>query len=74
LQQFIKRVLLTYLRIANKQVGLLIIFGEEVLKSDIHRIVNNYDENARTNAGDDQVFTMKFPSASSAPLRENILE
>ena len=39
-----KKTLLTYLRIADKRVGLLINFGEEVLKKGIHRIVNNYTE------------------------------
>jgi GxxExxY protein len=39
-----KKVLLTYLRLANKQVGLLINFGEEVLKDGLHRVVNNYEE------------------------------
>ncbi len=46
-----KKVLLTYLRIADKRVGLLINFGEEVLKSGIHRIVNNYvEEESRSGA------------------------
>jgi GxxExxY protein len=39
-----KKQLLTHLRITNKQVGLLINFGEELLKKGIHRIVNNYSE------------------------------
>lgn len=39
-----KKVLLTYLRISDKRVGLLINFGEEVLKNGIHRIANNYVE------------------------------
>ncbi len=33
--------LLTYLRLSNKKLGLLINFNSEVLKSGIHRIVNN---------------------------------
>lgn len=41
-----KKMLLTYLRLADKQVGLLINFGEEVLKNGIHRVVNNYREEA----------------------------
>jgi GxxExxY protein len=41
-----KKVLLTYLRLADKRVGLLINFGEEVLKKGIHRIANNYVEEA----------------------------
>jgi GxxExxY protein len=39
-----KKMLLTYLRLADKRVGLLINFGEEVLKNGLHRIVNNYTE------------------------------
>ena len=39
-----KKTLLTYLRIADKRIGLLINFGEEVLKNGIHRIANNYLE------------------------------
>src|SRR5258706_9243825 len=33
--------LLTYLRLSNKKLGLLINFNSEDLKSGIHRIVNN---------------------------------
>jgi GxxExxY protein len=32
---------LTYLRLTGLRLGLLIIFGEAVLKNGIHRIVNN---------------------------------
>ena len=39
-----KKQLLTYLRLADKRVGLLINFGEELLKDGIHRIVNNFVE------------------------------
>lgn len=39
-----KKQVLTYLRLTNKQVGLLINFNVEVLKDGIHRIVNNYVE------------------------------
>jgi GxxExxY protein len=39
-----KKQLLTYLRLADLRVGLLINFGEELLKYGIHRIVNNFDE------------------------------
>jgi iron complex transport system substrate-binding protein len=35
--------LLTYLRLLNLPVGLLINFGEATLKEGLHRIVNNYD-------------------------------
>ncbi|HEX2476226.1 MAG TPA: GxxExxY protein [Lacipirellulaceae bacterium] len=37
-----KKTLLTYLRITDKRIGLLINFGEEVLRNGIHRIANNY--------------------------------
>ena len=37
-----KKQLLTYLRITNKEVGLLINFNESYLKNGIIRIVNNY--------------------------------
>ena len=36
--------LLTYLKAAHKQVGLLINFNVPVLKNGIRRLVNNYDE------------------------------
>lgn len=39
-----KKQLLTHLRLTATQVGLLINFGEELLKNGIHRIVNNYRE------------------------------
>jgi GxxExxY protein len=39
-----KKTLLTHLRLADKRVGLLINFGEEVLKNGLHRIANNYVE------------------------------
>jgi GxxExxY protein len=41
-----KKILLTYLRLADKRVGLLINFGEEVLKNGIHRVANSYVEEA----------------------------
>ena len=37
-----KKQLLTYLRLANKQIGLLINFNEEVLKTGITRLINKY--------------------------------
>ena len=46
--------LLTYLRLGNWEVGLLINFNVEVLRLGIKRIVNNFQESA---------------SAPSAPLR-----
>jgi GxxExxY protein len=39
-----KKTLLTYLRISDKRAGLLINFGEELLKNGIHRVVNKYVE------------------------------
>lgn len=39
-----KNQLLTYLRLMDKRVGLLINFGAELLKDGIHRIVNNLNE------------------------------
>jgi GxxExxY protein len=36
-----KKQLLTYLRLANKELGLLINFGEILLKKGIHRIINS---------------------------------
>jgi GxxExxY protein len=39
-----KKQLLTHLKITKKQVGLLINFGEELLKDGVHRIVNNFTE------------------------------
>ena len=39
-----KKQLLTYLRLADMRVGLLINFGEELLKNGIHRVVNGLAE------------------------------
>jgi len=39
-----KKQLLTYLRLADKRLGLLINFGTELLKDGISRIVNGLDE------------------------------
>ncbi|MEP6780970.1 MAG: GxxExxY protein [Gemmatimonadaceae bacterium] len=39
-----KKQLLTYLRLSNLQVGLLINFGAATLKEGLHRIVNNFDD------------------------------
>ena len=35
---------LTYLKLAGLQLGLLINFGQELLKDGIHRLVNNLEE------------------------------
>ena len=40
-----KKQLLTYLRLADKRLGLLINFGEALLKNGIYRIANNLEEN-----------------------------
>jgi GxxExxY protein len=39
-----KKQLLTYLRLANKRLGLLINFGADLLKDGIFRIVNGLEE------------------------------
>jgi len=39
-----KKQLLTYLRLADIRVGLLINFGAELLKNGIHRVVNGLNE------------------------------
>ena len=36
--------LLTYLRVADKRLGLLINFGAALLKDGIHRVANNLEE------------------------------
>ena len=41
LQPVHKKQLLTYLRLAGKELGLLINFGEILLKKGIHRIINS---------------------------------
>src|SRR5208283_1812181 len=39
-----KKVLLTYLRLADKRLGLLINFGVELIKNGISRVVNHLEE------------------------------
>ena len=39
-----KKQVLTYLKLSNLRLGLLINFGGELLKGNIERIVNNLDE------------------------------
>jgi len=41
-----KKILLTYLRIADRRLGLLINFGPELIKDGISRVVNNLKEQA----------------------------
>jgi GxxExxY protein len=43
-----KKKLLTYLRLADKRLGLLINFGEELIKNGISRVVNRLPECAVT--------------------------
>ena len=45
-----KKKLLTYLRLADKRLGLLLNFGEEVLRDGIHRVVNGLEEQAHAEA------------------------
>ena len=40
-----KKQLLTYLRLMDKRLGLLINFGEELIKDGIRRVVNGLPEN-----------------------------
>lgn len=40
-----KKVLLTYLRLANCKLGMLINFGEEKIKDGISRVVNGLEDN-----------------------------
>ena len=39
-----KKQLLTYLRLADKRLGLLINFGETLIKNGITRVVNGLEE------------------------------
>lgn len=39
-----KKILLTYLRLSESKLGLLINFGEELMKTGIHRVVNGLDD------------------------------
>lgn len=41
-----KKQVLTYLRLTNLRLGLLVNFGEELMKTGIHRIINNFDHGA----------------------------
>ena len=43
-----KKQLLTYLRLADKRLGLLINFGANMIKDGIFRVVNGLQENAKT--------------------------
>ena len=39
-----KKQLLTYLRLADKRLGYLINFGEELIKNGISRVANGVDD------------------------------
>ena len=42
-----KKQLLTYLRLSGKELGLLINFGEALLKNGLHRIINSSHRDAK---------------------------
>ena len=44
LQPVHAKQVLTYIRLANKRLGLLLNFGEEIMKQGIRRLVNNLPE------------------------------
>jgi GxxExxY protein len=48
-----KKVLLTHLRLSDRRLGLLINFGEELLKKGIHRIANNLEEDSSRRGAED---------------------
>jgi len=50
-----KKKLLTYLRLADKRLGLLLNFGEVVLKDGIDRVVNGLEEEAHAETQSDCV-------------------
>ena len=41
--------LLTYLKLADKRLGLIVNFNEHILKNGIKRVVNNFVEPAKEN-------------------------
>jgi GxxExxY protein len=53
-----KKVLLTHLRLADLRLGLLINFGEELLKNGIHRVANNYEEEVLRRGAEDAELTI----------------
>jgi GxxExxY protein len=52
--------LLTYLKAAHKQVGLLINFNVPVLKDGIRRIVNNYNEPPSADVSEPPVSSLRL--------------
>jgi iron complex transport system substrate-binding protein len=61
--------LLTYLRLMNLTVGLLINFGSATLKEGVHRIVNNYVPSSSYSSSPPSTL-----SSSSAPPRLRVNE
>ena len=55
-----KKQVLTYLRLADMRLGLLVNFGTELIRDGITRLVNGLTDEP----------TKKLPFAGSAPLRE----
>jgi GxxExxY protein len=45
-----KKIVLTYVKLADKRLGLIINFGEELLKDGVSRIVNGLDESQEQKA------------------------
>lgn len=39
-----RKQVLTYLKVSGRNVGLLLNFGEELMKNGIHRVVNDFSE------------------------------
>jgi GxxExxY protein len=44
------KTLLTYLRLADKRLGLLLNFGQEVLRDGIHRVANGLEQESHAEA------------------------
>jgi GxxExxY protein len=62
-----KKVLLTYRRLTDKRVGLLINFGAELLKDGIHRVVNEFREEYHAEAQSAQSEDNRRPRAPEGP-------
>jgi iron complex transport system substrate-binding protein len=61
--------LLTYLRLTNMRVGLLLNFGAEVMKEGIRRVVNEYEPPASSPLRVNAPEKGRSPSGSSPRLR-----